>query len=100
MLAPSVRSGYEQLIIEAAVGRRITLNDGAASMLIEDMSRNSSRLEGGKVTVSTPGKETWRRWDQGDDGSIVDFRCAEYCEGKVIAIDNIRTRIVEIGIRK
>jgi len=46
------------------------------------------------------GKETSRRWEQGDDPSIVDFRCAEYSDGKLIANVQIRERIAEIGIRK
>jgi len=31
---------------------------------------------------------------------MVDFRCAEYADGKVKADEEIRKRIVEIGIRK
>jgi hypothetical protein len=46
------------------------------------------------------GKETSRRWEQGDDPSTVDFRCREYSDGKVIADEAIRERIVEIGIRE
>jgi hypothetical protein len=46
------------------------------------------------------GKETSRRWEQGDDVSMVDFRCAEYVDGKMKADDETRKRIVEIGIRK
>jgi hypothetical protein len=46
------------------------------------------------------GKETSRRWEQGDDMSMVDFRCAEYHKGKAIADKETRERILEIGIRK
>jgi hypothetical protein len=46
------------------------------------------------------GKETSRRWEQGDDPSMVDFRCKEYTDGKVVADQKLRKRIVEIGIRK
>ena len=46
------------------------------------------------------GKETSRRWEQGDDMSMVDFRCAEYSDGKVVADKETRKRIMEIGIRK
>ena len=46
------------------------------------------------------GKETSRRWEQGDDLSLVDFRCAEYVDGKIKADAATRKRIVEIGIRK
>src|SRR5712691_3998074 len=46
------------------------------------------------------GKETSRRWEQGDDLSLVDFRCAEYVDGKMRADEETRRRIVEIGIRK
>jgi hypothetical protein len=31
---------------------------------------------------------------------MVDFRCAEYVDGKIVGSDEIRMRIVEIGIRK
>lgn len=48
--------GHEQLVIETAGGQRITLKDAAGSVLIEDTSGNSIRMENGKVTVSTPGK--------------------------------------------
>jgi hypothetical protein len=46
------------------------------------------------------GKETSRRWEQGDDMSLVDFHCAEYSDGKTVADQELRKRIVEIGIRK
>jgi len=46
------------------------------------------------------GKETSRRWEQGDDISMVDFRCAEYSDGKMVAVEDIRKQITEIGIRK
>src|SRR6266849_4331163 len=45
------------------------------------------------------GKETSRRWEQGDDVSMVDFRCAEYSDGKVVANKEMRRQIVEMGIR-
>jgi hypothetical protein len=46
------------------------------------------------------GKETSRRWEQGDDLSMVDFVCAEYSDGKTGAEQELRERIVEFGIRK
>src|SRR6266851_9236716 len=46
------------------------------------------------------GKETSRRWEQGDDLSLVDFRCAEYSDGKTVADQELRQKIAEIGIRK
>jgi hypothetical protein len=46
------------------------------------------------------GKETSRRWEQGDDPSMVDFRCREYSNGNVVADKAIRERIIKIGIRK
>ncbi len=46
------------------------------------------------------GKETSRRWEQGDDMSMVDFRCAEYRDGKAVADEETRKRIAEIGIRR
>jgi hypothetical protein len=45
------------------------------------------------------GKETSRRWEQGDDLSMVDFRCAEY-DGMTVADGETREQIIRIGIRK
>lgn len=46
------------------------------------------------------GKETSRRWEQGDDMSMVDFVCAEYIDGKVVANPELRKRVEEVGIRQ
>ena len=46
------------------------------------------------------GKETSRRWEQGDDLSMVDFTCAEYRDNKAAADQELRKRIRAIGIRK
>ena len=46
------------------------------------------------------GKETSLRWEQGDDISMVDFRCTEYSDGRVVADKEMRKRIVAMGIRK
>jgi hypothetical protein len=46
------------------------------------------------------GKETSRRWEQGDDPSMTDFRCREYSDGKVVADEAIRRGLKQIGIRK
>jgi len=46
------------------------------------------------------GKETSRRWEQGDDISMADFRCAEYGDGQMVADEKTRKQIVEKGIRK
>jgi hypothetical protein len=46
------------------------------------------------------GKETFRRLEQGDDISMVDFRCKKYTDGKMVADQEIRKRIAEIGIRR
>jgi hypothetical protein len=46
------------------------------------------------------GKETSRRWEQGDDMSMVDFVCAEYSDGKMVADDKTRKQIKTIGVRK
>jgi hypothetical protein len=46
------------------------------------------------------GKETSRRWEQGDDPSVVDFRCVEYSDGKTIADPDFRQQIIDVGIRK
>jgi hypothetical protein len=68
------------------------------------MVRERCPLERAAQIVATRhryiGKETSRRWEQGDDLSLVDFRCAEYVDGKMKADAATRKRIVEIGIRK
>ena len=46
------------------------------------------------------GKETCRRWEQGDDQSLVDFQCAEYSDGKTLADEELRKQILETGIRR
>jgi len=46
------------------------------------------------------GKETCRKWEQGDDPSLVDFHCAEYSDGKTIADEELTKQIAEFGIRK
>jgi hypothetical protein len=40
------------------------------------------------------------RWEQGEDLSMVDFRCTEYSADKVIADQEIRKKIIKIGIRR
>ena len=46
------------------------------------------------------GKETSRKWEQGDDPSLVDFHCAEYSDGKTTADEELRKQIAGFGIRK
>ena len=45
------------------------------------------------------GKETSRRWEQGDDMSMVNFKCTEYHNGKVLADKETRKRIARAGVR-
>lgn len=79
-------SGHEQLIIETAAGQRVTLQDGAAAILIEDTSGNSIRLENGKVTVSTPGKLVLQAAIVEINGSQVEVNAATLrCSGTVQA---------------
>ena len=47
------------------------------------------------------GKETDRKWEEGDEISILEFRTTEYGRStKVIASDETKNRILEIGINK
>lgn len=47
------------------------------------------------------GKETDRRWEQGEDLSLVEFTSFEYQQSKqVVAADDVRERIVKTGIRE
>jgi len=47
------------------------------------------------------GKETDRKWEEGDEISILEFAATEYGrKGKVIASEDVRTAIASIGINK
>ena len=47
------------------------------------------------------GKETDRKWEEGDEISIVEFKTTEYGRSrKVVATEDIRKKILEIGINK
>jgi len=47
------------------------------------------------------GKETDRKWEEGDDISVLDFAATEYGRAaRVIASEEIKAKIQEIGINK
>jgi hypothetical protein len=47
------------------------------------------------------GKETDRKWEEGDDISVVEFRTPEYGRAtKVVASDEAKNNIKKIGIKK
>jgi hypothetical protein len=47
------------------------------------------------------GKETDRRWEQGEDLSLVEFKAVEYEGSKqVVASDEIKQQILKTGIRR
>jgi hypothetical protein len=47
------------------------------------------------------GKETDRKWEEGDEISILEFKTTEYGRSKkVVASDEIKQKILEIGINK
>jgi hypothetical protein len=47
------------------------------------------------------GKETDRKWEEGDEISILDFAATEYGRrGKVVASEEVKNSIAEIGINK
>jgi hypothetical protein len=47
------------------------------------------------------GKETDRKWEEGDDLSIVEFKTTEYGRSKkVVASEETKNKILEIGINK
>jgi len=48
-------NGQEQLVIETAGGRRITLSDGVSTVTIEDGLGNTVQFDGGTVTVRAVG---------------------------------------------
>jgi hypothetical protein len=47
------------------------------------------------------GKETDRKWEEGEDPSVLDFTATEYGRtGKVLASEEVKDKIKEIGINK
>src|SRR5438876_10571145 len=47
------------------------------------------------------GKETDRKWEEGDEISILEFKTTEYGRSrKVIVTEDIKKKILEIGINK
>jgi hypothetical protein len=47
------------------------------------------------------GKETDRKWEEGDDISGLEFGATEYGRSaRVVACDKVRAKILEIGINK
>jgi len=47
------------------------------------------------------GKETDRKWEEGEDPSVLDFTATEYGRtGKVLASEQVKNQIMEIGINK
>jgi hypothetical protein len=47
------------------------------------------------------GKETDRKWEEGDDISVMEFKTPEYGRAKkVVASDEVRNDMREIGIKK
>jgi hypothetical protein len=47
------------------------------------------------------GKETDRKWEEGDDISILEFAPSEYGRSaRVIASEEIKNKILEIGINR
>jgi hypothetical protein len=64
--------------------------------LTRGLLRRSHIIAGSQRYV---GKETSRRWEQGDDMSMVGFTCKEYSHGRAIADENTIRRIIELGIR-
>jgi len=47
------------------------------------------------------GKETDRKWEEGDEISLLDFSATEYGrKGKVVATEEVKAAIQKIGINK
>ena len=47
------------------------------------------------------GKETDRKWEEGDEISVLEFAATEYGrKGKVVASDDVKAQISTIGINK
>ena len=69
-------------------------------MLIQKDCLGELRLSAGEIVPL--GKETDRRWDHGDDMSIVDFQLPEYRRlGKMaIADQDLRNILRKVGIRE
>lgn len=87
--------GHEQLIIETAAGQRVTLKDGAASILIEDTGGNSIHLDNGKLTVSTPGKLLLQAAEVEINGALVSVNAGTLrCSGVMQADTVIANTVV------
>jgi len=86
--------GHEQLIIETAVGQRITMKDGAGAILIEDTNGNSIHLENGKITVRTPARLVVQAAAIEINGSAVEVNAATLrCSGVLQADTVIATTV-------
>ncbi len=49
----------------------------------------------------TGGKETDRKWEEGDEITVLEFAVTDYCRrGKVIASEDVKSAIRNIGINK
>jgi len=47
------------------------------------------------------GKETDRKWEEGEEISVLEFAATEYeRKGKVVASDEVKAAILSIGIKK
>jgi hypothetical protein len=87
--------GHEQLIIETAAGQRVTLKDGAASVLIEDANGNQIHLENGKVTVSSLARLVLQAPILEINGSAVEVNAATLrCSGVMQADTVIANTVV------
>ena len=86
--------GKERLIVEADGGQRITLNDGPATVLIEDSSGNSIKLENGTVTVRPSPRLVLQSSSLEIDASSVTVNSAMVqCSG-VLKADRVMTNTV------
>jgi uncharacterized protein (DUF2345 family) len=81
--------GKERLIFETAAGQRVTLNDGPVSIVVEDSSGNSIKLENGKVTVSSPGKLVLQAALVEINGSAVKFNASTVQCGGLLQADTV-----------
>jgi hypothetical protein len=52
----TLAKGKDQLVIETAVGQRITLDDASASIIIQDTNGNTIRIESSGITIQAAAK--------------------------------------------
>jgi len=77
---------------------RLVSKNWGTSRLSPDFPKRAHVIAG---EIRYVGKETDRKWEEGDEISILEFAATEYGrKGKVVASEEIKAKISSIGINK